>query len=88
MPIYDVRCPECGYDGETIVLHSAAPVLCPQCGSQKTQRAMSATSSLTGKSAPSMPGHGPGPGDTGCCGSAPGHSGCAGPGSCCGRNSG
>jgi len=84
MPIYDVLCTECGYDGEVIVLHSDAPVLCPQCGSQRTRRAVSATSSLTGRSAQSLPG----PGDTGCCGSTPGHAGCAGPGSCCGRNSG
>jgi putative FmdB family regulatory protein len=84
MPIYDIRCNDCGYEGEVIVLKSDAPAQCPECDSQRTTRTMSPTSSLTGKSAPSIPG----PGDTGCCGSAPGHSGCAGPGSCCGRNVG
>jgi hypothetical protein len=45
---------------------------------------MSATSSLTGRTAAGLPG----PGDTGCCGSHPGHAGCAGPGSCCGKSFG
>jgi len=84
MPIYEILCNDCGFEGETVVLSSSADIVCPECESTKTQRVMSATSSMTGKSGPSMPG----PGDTGCCGSTPGHSGCAGPGSCCGKNLG
>ena len=82
MPIYEIICHECGYEGEVLDLSGEEKLVCPECESSHTQRVMSATSSITGKSGQSLPG----PGDTGCCGSAPGHSGCAGPGSCCGKN--
>jgi putative FmdB family regulatory protein len=84
MPIYEILCAACGYEGEVIVLNSETQALCPVCQSDQTNRIMSATSSMTGKNGPSHPG----PGDTGCCGSSPGHAGCAGPGSCCGRSAG
>jgi putative FmdB family regulatory protein len=84
MPIYEIVCHRCRYTGEVIVLNSSDPVTCPGCGSVDTQKLMSPTSSMTGKTGPSVPG----PGDTGCCGQSPGHSGCAGPGSCCGRTGG
>jgi putative FmdB family regulatory protein len=84
MPIYDITCRDCGFEGEVIVSASDAATTCPECGSLRTTRGISATSSLTGKSVAPVAG----PGDTGCCGSAPGHSGCAGPGSCCGRTGG
>jgi hypothetical protein len=57
-------------------------VTCPECGSVRMTKLMSATSAITGQSGQRLPG----PGDTACCGSRPGEaSGCAGPGSCCGR---
>lgn len=82
MPIYEIICDNCQYEGEVVVLNSEKSLVCPECDSTNTRQVMSATSSLTGKSGPSLPGAG----DTGCCGSTPGHSGCAGPGSCCGKN--
>ncbi len=83
MPIFDIICPDCGFEGE-IITGAGGETVCPSCGSFKAKKCMSATSSLTGK-----PGMGlPGPGDTGCCGSSPGHAGCAGPGTCCGKNHG
>ena len=54
---------------------------CPECGGEDTEKIMSATSSLTGHEARSIPG----PHDTGCCGQSPGQASCAGPGSCCGK---
>lgn len=84
MPIYEIHCSDCGYDGEVLVLGSEEKLECPECGGANTQKVMSPTSSLTGRTGQKLPG----PGDTACCGSAPGHAGCAGPGSCCGRNSG
>ena len=82
MPIFEIRCQDCNYTGEVLVIDRAAPMACPSCGSRKTTRLMSATSSLTGRSGQALPG----PKDTACCGSHPGQAeGCAGPGSCCGR---
>jgi putative FmdB family regulatory protein len=82
MPIYEIRCQDCDYTGEVLIIDSRAPMLCPSCGSQKTTKLMSATSRLTGHSGQELPG----PGDTACCGNHPGEAtGCAGPGSCCGR---
>ena len=81
MPIYDIQCQACGQAGEVLVAKRDDPLTCPACGSARTTKIMSATSSLTGRTAAALPG----PKDTGCCGSHPGHAGCAGPGSCCGK---
>ncbi len=82
MPIFEVQCADCHHVGEVLVLDASAPMRCPSCGGIRTTKLMSATSSLTGRTGPSLPG----PRDTGCCGSHPGQAeGCAGPGSCCGR---
>lgn len=81
MPIFEIACDDCPYQGETLVLSNQAPLTCPACGGTHTRKLMSATSSLTGKTAQSLPG----PGDTGCCGQSPAQAACAGPGSCCGR---
>ena len=82
MPIFDIKCVDCDYTGEILVVEHSAQMICPSCGSSNTTKLMSATSSLTGRSAQSLPG----PRDTACCGSHPGQAeGCAGPGSCCGR---
>ncbi|RJQ73320.1 MAG: zinc ribbon domain-containing protein [Desulfobacteraceae bacterium] len=77
-----MKCLDCGYTGEVLLIDRAAPMQCPSCGSQATTKLMSAPSSLTGRSGQ----HLPGPQDTACCGSHPGQAAaCAGPGSCCGR---
>ncbi len=82
MPIYEIACADCGYTGETLVLAPDDPLTCPACSSRSTRKLMSATSSLTGKSAQYMPR----PGDTSCCGQSPSAAGCSGPGSCCGKS--
>lgn len=82
MPIYEIRCADCGHVGEVLTMVRLSDLACPSCGSEKTSRLMSATSSLTGRSGQNLPG----PQDTGCCGRRPGQAeGCAGPGSCCGQ---
>jgi len=81
MPIYEMICNSCRYQGEVLLLGAETLPACPKCGSQQTQKMMSATSSLTGRDAQAMPG----PSDTTCCGQQPGISGCNGPGSCCGK---
>ena len=81
MPIHDISCSDCGYSGEVILTAASDKLACPECGSPKVAKLMSATSSLTGKTAQNLPG----PGDHTCCGGAPGAGGCAGPGSCCGK---
>ena len=81
MPIYEIVCSDCGYTGETLVLKPDDPPICPSCESNATRKLMSATSSLTGKTAQ----HLPGPGDTACCGQNPATASCSGPGSCCGK---
>ena len=81
MPIYDVVCLSCEAQSELLVLSGNDEMICPACGSDNVRKLMAATSSMTGRTGPSLPG----PGDTACCGSTPGHAGCAGPGSCCGK---
>lgn len=82
MPIYEIRCLECGRSGEVLVMNSRKAMVCPECGSGRTEKLMSAPSSLTGKEGVRYPGAG----DTACCGSSPSRAGCSGPGSCCGKN--
>ena len=81
MPIYEIACRDCCQVNEIIVPSSDAQMACPSCGSTQTEKLMSVTSSLTGRSGQPLPG----PGDTACCGSSPSAAGCAGPGSCCGK---
>jgi putative FmdB family regulatory protein len=82
MPIYEIQCDTCGKTAEVLVVKQSESLKCPSCGSDRVQRVMSATSSLTGRA----PQRFPGPKDTGCCGHSPAEAHCAGPGSCCGRN--
>ena len=82
MPIYEMVCQDCGHQAEVILHGTVELPPCPACRSRKTEKRISAPSSLSGKTSSSHPG----PGDTTCCGSAPSAAGCAGPGSCCGRN--
>ncbi len=82
MPIFEIACDQCNYTGEVIVINSQDALKCPSCGSEQTRKMMSATSSLTGKTAQAFPGAG----DTGCCGQSPAQASCAGPGSCCGKS--
>lgn len=81
MPIFDIGCPACGFEGEILHMGTGALPPCPSCGAQGLEKRLSATSSITGRASQGLPG----PGDTGCCGSTPGHAGCAGPGTCCGK---
>lgn len=81
MPIHEILCKDCGFDGETISLKAEAVLACPSCGSESVEKLLSVTSNRTGHAPQAMPG----PGDTACCGTSPGHAGCAGPGSCCGK---
>lgn len=82
MPIFEVHCEACQFTGETIVLKSDDLLKCPACGSDRTRKLMSASSSLTGKALQQFPGAG----DTACCGQSPAKAACSGPGSCCGRS--
>lgn len=81
MPIYEIHCRDCGFQGETLVLSGNKTPSCPQCDSTATTRLISTPSSLTGKTPQSVPG----PKDTSCCGRSAAEAGCAGPGSCCGK---
>jgi putative FmdB family regulatory protein len=82
MPIFEIKCEACKYAGEVLQMTSDSTVECPACGSNRTVKQISATSSLTGQVGQKLPG----PQDTACCGSRPGEAhGCAGPGSCCGQ---
>ena len=82
MPIFEIACQDCCQANEIIVAGSNTEMVCPSCGSKRTEKLMSATSSLTGHSGQRIPG----PGDTACCGGSPTTAGCAGPGSCCGQS--
>lgn len=83
MPIFEIACKVCGYTGEVLVMNSEGVMVCPSCNSDRTEKMMSTTSSLTGREGQRVPGSN----DTACCGSRPGQaSGCAGPGSCCSGN--
>ncbi|MBU1275654.1 MAG: zinc ribbon domain-containing protein [Proteobacteria bacterium] len=82
MPIFEITCSGCGYNGELLVMGSQDQLTCPQCGGTQVEKLMSKPSALTGSQKQGYPG----PGDHSCCGSTPGQAGCAGPGSCCGRN--
>ena len=81
MPIFDIHCHGCDYQGEVLILSSKDLLTCPNFGRPQPEKQISPTSTLTG----SARRHTPGPRDHGCCGSRPSEAGCAGPGSCCGR---
>lgn len=81
MPIYEIKCLDCGQTGEVLVASASAALACPACDSLNTEKLLSSPSSLTGRSGALHPG----PQDHGCCGSHPQQAGCAGPGSCCGK---
>lgn len=81
MPIYEIACQACGYNGEVLARSSDQALACPQCGAGGLERLMSSPSSLTGRARLPTPGAG----DHGCCGSRPPQAGCQGPGSCCGK---
>jgi putative FmdB family regulatory protein len=81
MPIYEIQCEACGQQGEVLVPNQTSVLICPVCGSSRTQKQMAPTSGLTGRSRQAHPG----PGDTSCCGRRPDQAGCQGPGSCCGQ---
>jgi putative FmdB family regulatory protein len=81
MPIYEIICQVCNYQGEVLKLDSDASLECPACGSTQTKKLISPTSGLTGRTPQAVPG----PADTSCCGQSVSEAGCSGPGSCCGK---
>jgi len=82
MPLYDFQCKDCQKSSELLLISSAETPVCSHCGSRNMTKLLSAHSSLSGCSNPTLPG----PNDTACCGSTPSQAdGCAGPGSCCGK---
>jgi len=83
MPIYEIKCQDCGRSGEVLVLGGDAALVCPECGSAKTEKLISTPSPLSGRLGQNLPG----PADRACCGTSPAEAGCAGPGSCCGKAS-
>jgi putative FmdB family regulatory protein len=85
MPIFEYRCRDCEKVSEIVMVGSRDVPICQFCNSQNMEKLLSAHAAASGPVKHVMPG----PGDTGCCGSAPGQaSHCAGPGSCCGRHPG
>ena len=56
MPIFEIECSDCKYKGEVLVIERSAPMICPSCGGSNTAKLISATSSLTGRSAHPLPG--------------------------------
>jgi putative FmdB family regulatory protein len=48
MPIYEFICTDCEQPFEELVLSSSAEVVCPSCGSDKLERAMSTFSYSSG----------------------------------------
>lgn len=49
MPIYEYQCETCSNCFEKLVFNSdEGDVVCPSCGSQKTKKLLSASSSMTG----------------------------------------
>ncbi len=82
MPLFEYLCRDCGQKSEILVSSPAVQPACQACGSANLKKLLSAHASPSVGSQDRLPG----PGDTGCCGSAPGQAaGCAGPGSCCGK---
>jgi len=81
MPIFEVRCQDCGRTSEVLVRGSDPRLECPECGGSRLEKLISTPSPLTGRSGQDLPG----PGDRACCGTTPAQAGCAGPGSCCGK---
>ncbi|MCX7622891.1 MAG: zinc ribbon domain-containing protein [Thermomicrobium sp.] len=49
MPIYEYRCQRCGYRFEKLVRLSqgTAPIVCPNCGAEETERLLSAFAART-----------------------------------------
>lgn len=38
MPIFEISCAACGYSGELLLMNSADPLSCPQCGGARCKR--------------------------------------------------
>lgn len=51
MPLFEYRCRECGQASEVLVRGAEQPV-CPQCGSKRLEKQLSAFAALSGGSAP------------------------------------
>lgn len=44
VPIYEYRCKDCGHEFEELVFSTKDKPVCPQCGSDQTEKLMSACS--------------------------------------------
>jgi putative FmdB family regulatory protein len=82
MPLFEYQCESCGKVHEILLNGAEGGPGCPDCGSSRMRKLVSAHSSLSGTSSNRMPGVG----DTGCCGTQPHQADCQGPGSCCGKS--
>jgi putative FmdB family regulatory protein len=56
MPMYDFSCHDCASVFEELLTQDADPVVCPQCGSSKATRMVSAPSPLKTGAFPFKPG--------------------------------
>ena len=81
MPSFEYQYESCVKINEILSTGSAELSVCPDCGSSRMRKLISAHSSLSGTPSMRMTGVG----ETGCCGSQPHQADCQGPGSCCGK---
>jgi len=65
MPIYEYHCVDCSQRIELLVRGSETPN-CPECGSQKLEKAWSVPAAHTGGKSTDLPVAGPMPGGGGC----------------------
>ena len=53
MPIFEYKCPQCGFINEVLVKSSdSKPPTCPQCGHKKTEKQFSSFSAVVKEPAP------------------------------------
>ncbi|MBL7215630.1 MAG: zinc ribbon domain-containing protein [Phycisphaerae bacterium] len=53
MPIFEYKCPECGFINEVLVKSSdTKPPACPKCGSRKTEKQFSTFAAVVKEPAP------------------------------------
>ncbi|MCG2770015.1 MAG: zinc ribbon domain-containing protein [Anaerolineae bacterium] len=51
MPIYEYRCSDCGAEVELLLRSSEAEPICPQCGSFRLEKLISAVNVMSGRTA-------------------------------------
>ncbi|OYP38175.1 FmdB family zinc ribbon protein [Rhodopirellula sp. MGV] len=68
MPLYEYECPECNQAVEVLVRNPDEKAECPDCGSHKLTRLMSATAAPNMNGSKSLPTASPSCGAPRCCG--------------------